>query len=123
MKWEFHYRTYPDYLEVIISGNISPDELNRMAIERWQELRKHDCGKILFDFTRITNSLKTLDIYNRPEQSEKVGVSRTNHAAAVVPDIYLNDFKFMETVYLNRGFDLHVFTDRQHAVEYLAGAS
>ena len=123
MEWTFHYHAEPNYLEVIISGDISPDELNRMAVERWQELRKHDCNKILFDFTRITNSLKTLDIYSRPEQSEKVGVMRTNHSVAVVPEIYINDFRFLETVYQNRGFDLNVFTDRQDAIDHLAGAS
>lgn len=121
MKWEFHYLAEPNCLEVIISGDISPDELDRMAMERWQELRKYDCGKILFDFTRITNTLNTIEIYNRPEQSEKIGVMRTNRTAAVVPEIYLKDFKFMEIVYQNRGFDLNVFTDRQKAIEYLAG--
>ena len=123
MKWEFHYRAEPAYLEVIISGDLSSGDLNRMAVERLQEVRKHGCNKILFDFTGVTNSLATLDIYNRPEQSEKVGILRTNHTAAVVPDAYLDDFRFMETVYQNRGFDLNVFTDRQEAINYLAGVS
>jgi len=121
MKWEFHYRAEPDYLEVIISGDISSEKLNRMAVERWQELQKYNCKKILFDFTRITNTLNTIEIYNRPEQSEKIGVMRTNRAAAVVPETYLNDFKFMETVYQNRGFDLNVFTDKQQAIDFLMG--
>ncbi len=119
MKWEFHYLAEPNYLEVIISGDMSPDELDRMAVERWQELQKYDCKKILFDFTPITNTLNTIEIYNRPEQSEKIGVMRSNRTAAVVPEIYLNDFKFMETVYQNRGFDLNVFTDREQAIGYL----
>lgn len=53
MQWEFHYCTEPDHLEVAISGDISPGELDRMAIERWQELRNHDYGKRLFDFPEL----------------------------------------------------------------------
>jgi hypothetical protein len=122
MKWEFHYHEEPNYLEVIVSGTLSHDELNKMAVERWSELRKYHCRKILFDFTQITSMLDTIDIYHRPEQSEKVGVLRQNYAAAVVPVIYIHEFRFMETVYKNRGFDLNIFDEKEAAINYLAGA-
>ena len=123
MKWEFHYREDYGYLEVVISGPLSPDDLNKMAIERWNELRRLKCNKILFDFTQITNILSVIDIYKRPEESEKSGVLRTNRAAAVVPDTYWNEFKFMETVYQNRGFDLNVFNNKKDAINYLANVN
>ena len=119
MDWEFHYRLEPNYLEVIISGPLSHDELNAMAIERWVLLRRFNCRKLLFDFSRITNFLNTVDIYSRPDQSEHVGVLRTNYSAAIVPKVYFNDFKFMELVYKNRGFDLNVFDNKEDAVNYL----
>ena len=122
MKWEFHYHKVPNYLEAVISGSLSSDELNEMAVERWNELRKHDCRKILFDFSQITNMLSAVDIYHRPEESEKAGVLKTNYTAAVVPKIYYKEFKFMETVYKNRGFDLNVFDKREDAIKYLADA-
>ena len=122
MDWEFHYRQEPNYLEVIISGALSHDELNAMAIERWVLLRRFNCRKILFDFTQITNILNTVDIYSRPGQSEHVGVLRTNHSSAVVPKGYFKEFKFMETVYKNRGFDLNVFDDKEDAINYLINA-
>jgi len=122
MDWEFHYRQEPNYLEVIISGALSHDELNAMAIERWVLLRRLNCRKILFDFMQITNILNTVDICSRPDQSEHVGVLRTNHSAAVVPKIYLKEFKFMENVYKNRGFDLNVFDDKEDAINYLINA-
>ena len=123
MKWEFHYHKEPDYFEVIVSGALSNDELNQMAVERWNELQKSTCRNVLFDFTQITNILGIVDIYHRPEQSEKIGVLRTNNTAAVVPKIYLQEFKFMETVYQNRGFDLNVFDNREDAINYLANAN
>ena len=120
MKWKFNYHRDHDYLEVVISESISNSELNQMAVERWRELRKLDCHKVLFDFTQIKNMLSTIDIYKRPEESEKVGVLRTNRTAAVVPDIYIKEFQFMETVYQNRGFDLNVFNNKEDAINYLA---
>ena len=120
MKWKFNYHRDHDYLEVIVSESISSSELNQMAIERWDALLNLNCHKILFDFTRITNMLSIIDIYKRPEESEKVGVLRTNRTAAVVPEIYFKEFQFMETVYQNRGFDLNVFNNKEDAINYLA---
>jgi hypothetical protein len=122
MDWEFHYRQEPNYLEIIISGPLSHDELNAMAIERWVLLRRFSCRKILFDFTQITSILNTVDIYSRPDQSEQIGVLRTNHSAAVAPQIYLKEFKFMENVYKNKGFDLNVFDNKEDAIDYLINA-
>ena len=119
MKWEFLYHKDKEYLEIIISGTISNDELNQMAVERWEELRKLNCRKILFDFTQITNILSTVEIYHRPDESEKHGVLRANYTAAVVPDIYWTEFSFMETVYQNRGYDLHIFNHKADALRYL----
>ena len=122
MKWKFNYHRDRDYLEVIISESVSSSELNQMAIERWDVLLNLNCRKILFDFTQITNMLSIIDIYKRPEESEKVGVLRTNRTAAIVPEIYFKEFQFMETVYKNRGFDLNVFTKKEDALNYLAHA-
>lgn len=119
MKWEFCYHEDQNYLEVIISGPLSSRGLNQMAVERWNKLRELNCRKVLFDFTRITSMLATVAIYHRPEETEKIGILRGNRIAAVVPDIYWKDFKFMETVYQNEGFDLNVFNNKEDALNYL----
>jgi hypothetical protein len=122
MKWEFCYHEDHNYLEVIISGPLTSHELNQMAVERWSKLRELNCKKVLFDFTQITSMLATVAIYHRPEETEKIGILRGNRTAAVVPDIYWKDFKFMETVYQNQGFDLNVFNNKEDAINYLTKA-
>ncbi len=122
MNWEFNYFKDHNYLEVIVHGNPSSDQLNQMAKERWNMLQELNCKKVLFDFTRITSMLATVAIYHRPEETESIGVRRVNYTAAVVPTTYWSDFKFMETVYQNRGYDLHVFQSKEDALNYLIAA-
>jgi len=122
MKWEFRYHGDQNYLEVIITGPLSSDELNKMAIERWKMLQELNCRKILFDFTGITNMLATVAIYHRPTETENVGVPKQNRSAAVVPKAYWNDFKFMETVYRKQGYDLTIFDSKEEAVDYLVNS-
>jgi hypothetical protein len=90
-----------------------------MAVERWNKLQELNCRKVLFDFTRITRMLATSAIYHRPEETENIGILRGNRIAAVVPDIYWEDFKFMETVYQKEEFDLNVFNNKEDAINYL----
>ncbi len=119
MNWEFHYRQAPNYLEITISGPLSHDELNAMAMERWALLRRLNCRKLLLDFTQVTSVLNTADIDSRPEQLEHVGVLKTNHSVMIAPKVYFKEFKFLETVCTNRGFDLNVFDNKEDAVNFL----
>jgi hypothetical protein len=122
MIWEFSYHKDDNYLEVIVSGNLSTDQLNQMARERWNRLQELNCNKVLFDFTRITSMLATIDIYHRPEETENVGIPKVNRTAAVVPTDYWRDFRIMESAYQIRGYDLHVFLSKEDALNYLIAA-
>ena len=123
MNWEFFYHKDHNYLEVKVSGPLTSGELNQMAIERWNKLQELKCKTVLFDFTQITNMLATVAIYHRPEETEKVGILRGNRSAAIVPEKYWKDFKFMETVYQNQGYDLNVFKNKEDAINYLIKVS
>jgi hypothetical protein len=122
MNWAFEYHDAGAYLEVHVTGLLSHDGLNAMARERWAEMEKRNCRKILFDFSRVESALSVADIYARPAETERMGVPRLNRTAAVVPERFLQEFKFMETVYKNRGFDLNVFTRKDEALRYLEQA-
>jgi hypothetical protein len=122
LNWEFEYHDAAAYLEVRITGSLSHADLNAMAKERWAEMQKRNCRKILFDFSRIGSTMSVADIYARPSETERIGVPRVNRTAAVVPQAFLEEFRFMETVYKNRGFDLNVFTRKEDALRYLEEA-
>jgi hypothetical protein len=119
MRWEFLYQEKQGYLEITVVGDLSLEELNKMAVERWQHLKRYNCNKFLVDFMGTSKMISISDIYGRPDDSEKIGGQRINRAAAVVPDIYLKEFKFLETVYRNRGFAISIFNSRDEAIHYL----
>ena len=122
MEWEFHYHPEHDYLEIVISGPMSSHELNLLAVERQNKLRELNCHKVLFDFSQITSMLATTAIYHRPQETAELGIHGGNRIAAVVADADWKDFKFMETVYKNQGYDLNVFLNRDEALSYLINA-
>jgi len=122
MRWEFLYHKDANYLEVVVHGNPTSSDLNKMAKERWDKMQALGCKKILFDFTAITSMLTTFEIYHRPEQTERVGILKVNRTAAVAPAAYKRDFKLLEAAYLRRGYDLHVFDTREDAINYLNNA-
>ncbi|MEJ2565116.1 MAG: hypothetical protein P8164_02010 [Gammaproteobacteria bacterium] len=119
MEWEFHYHPEHNYLEIVISGALSSHELNQLAAERQNKLRELNCGKVLFDFSQVTGMLATAAIYHRPQEIAQLGILSGNRNAAVVPEIYWKDFKFMETVYRNQGYDLNVFLNKDEALAHL----
>lgn len=120
MHWEFAYYKDDNYLEVVVRGNPTSTELNKMARQRWDKLQELNCKKILFNFTGITSMLTTYEIYDRPEETARIGILKVNRTAAVVPTTFWRDFKLMEAAYQNRGYDLHVFDNREDALKYLA---
>jgi hypothetical protein len=120
MVWEFEYHANSDYLEAKVAGELTDAGLTKMAGERWAMLQRLRCRKILFNFTQAINALEISEIHARPGETEKVGIQRVNRTAALVPAAELPKYRFMETVYRNRGFDLNVFTDRAAAEAYLA---
>jgi hypothetical protein len=120
MVWEFEYHAQADFLEAKVEGELTDAGLTKMAEERWAMLQRLGCRKILFNFARASNGLDVSEIHARPGETEKIGIRRVNRTAALVPAAELPKYRFMETVYRNRGYDLNVFTDRGEAEAYLA---
>jgi hypothetical protein len=119
LDWVFRYNEDPPYIEMRFSGAMTQDDLNRLAVERLAEMRKRDCYRLFFDFSDIASVLNTLETYDRPEQSERMGVPKVSISVSLVPARFLDEFKFMETVYRNRGYELMVFTGRADALRAL----
>jgi hypothetical protein len=120
MDWDFRFPPDTDYLEVVVRGNISPEGLDAMAVERQRMLDSRDCRKIFFDFRAAPNPLSVIDTYHRPEALFRAGIRNQNSSAAVVSPRDLGSYRFMETVYRNRGYDLNVFTSEEEAKAFLA---
>ena len=75
----------------------------------------------LVDFRGMTPDLSVTTIYELPRILEKLGDTRESRTAMVVsPESEKKeDFSFFETVSLNQGFQVKLFTDLQEATQWL----
>lgn len=120
MEWTITLNEEDQYTEIITRGIADRDGSLEMAKTISLALRKSKINKILIDHTNITAaSGGILEIYNRPKEFEKIGVSRGIRVAEVVKREHRQLFDFLETVCLNRGFSFSVFEEKQIALEWL----
>ena len=60
----------------------------------------------------------TIDIYNMPQTAKEAGVGARHRRALVVSE-QSSDFHFLETVFLNQGHNVKMFTDIEEAMIWL----
>ncbi len=80
---------------------------------------KHQCSKILCDFTEMKVTASTLKIYEYPSHAIQMGVPR-HLKVAVVYSIDEENHKFWETVTRNAGFLVRVFALQDEAIKWPA---
>lgn len=78
----------------------------------------YQCFRHLVDHRDTTFLFSMSDFYERPSINEKLGVTRKFRTAMVFIEL-TKDTKFMETVFINRGYTLRHFTDIDKAKNWL----
>ena len=61
---------------------------------------------------------ETLDIYNMPKSARQAGIEHRFKRALVVSELS-SDFHFLETVFINQGHIVKMFTDFDAALHWL----
>ncbi len=83
-----------------------------MAIE-------NNCFRIIFDCMKSDVTAKVMDSYDRPTIYEKAGFNRGPTKIAIVIKEINDNLVFYETVCMNRGWQVHLFTDYDKAMGWL----
>jgi hypothetical protein len=103
------HQTYQDYVERI-----------RELVALSEEIKVF---RILSDNTEMNADIGTMDIYEFPKLYRELGLSFKCKIALLIsteePEI--DDFKFYETVCLNRGYRSRIFFLYEDALEWLKG--
>lgn len=87
-------------------------------------LKEHNCHKLLIDHRQTRVVTKILDSYDRPQLYEKLWGDRTSVRSirsAIVFSEITEDYRFLENVVRNRGWDMSIFDDYDAAREWLLG--
>lgn len=77
-------------------------------------------NNILIDHRKATFSVSLIDTYERPNQFQESGVPRTAKIALLFSESENSLFNFFETVFVNRGFQVKLFTSIPEAENWLS---
>ena len=110
MEWTIIFNEEKQYVEVVTSGVADREGSLNMAKAISKAMIGKKIKKALIDHTDISSvSGKVLEIYNRPKEFDEIDIIPGFKIAEVVKPEYEEFFKFLETVFVNRGFLFSIF--------------
>ena len=125
MAWEHTYNEALGIIEVTLTGVVSGEELRRGTEEGLALSRALDDVRCIIDATDQEESGTILDLYGLPGLYDAGGLDRKTRIALLPPtrpELYELAI-FYETVCVNRGWSVKVFTSREQAIEWLTNGS
>jgi hypothetical protein len=118
MSHRIVYEKEGDYVSVVVEGNFALPMLKVLAVDVARQIEQHGCNRILNDMRLAKLTKGTIDIYNMPKIASASGIDTYCKRALVVSEIS-SDFHFLETVFLNQGHNVRMFTDIEEAMSWL----
>jgi hypothetical protein len=123
MAHSISYNTVTRIIETVMHGEINFTELKTVIAESATLSKEYSCCFWLTDYTDASVKLSTMDIYQLPNEIQKiVGPLQLNMAdikRAIVTAHRTEDHSFAEIVNANRGLQVRVFSDIQTARAWL----
>lgn len=114
---EFH--TEDDVLYVTASGrDDSIEDPLRYGASIIEQALIHQSKRILVDERELIYAISTFDLYETAKAMAE-NATQVVKAALVVNPAQVKDASFWETVAVNRGLDVHLFTDIDDAKKWL----
>jgi len=118
MGYELSYDAEKKIIRGRVLGELNPSLVKNMAVDLEKLGRKHKCPRLLNDLREAVISKSLLDIYSMPRVVEQAGMQKSFRRAIVVnPPV--NDYRFLETVSVNEGQEVRVFSDPEEALRWL----
>ena len=118
MSFCVKYDKNTDYIQVTVNGNFNLSILPLLAAEVRLLIDQESCIHILTDFrdAQLIDSLT--NTYKMPDSALNSGICRNIKRALVVKEIEQN-FRFLETVFVNRGNVVKLFDNMDEARNWL----
>lgn len=122
MVWVIKYLPENQVVTIKTQGFIRYKELQGQFSEAVRIAQEANTNKFLFDDTELHIDVSTVDIYDIPKLLISAGVPRSSRIAVLISpqETGIQNYMFLETVCLNQGFNVKVFTSSEEAVLWLA---
>jgi hypothetical protein len=120
MEWIITVNEESKYVEIVTSGVADESGSLAMAKAIPQALGKYEIKNIIIDHRNISSvSGKVADVYSRPKQFQEMGVIHGIKVAVIVKAEHKDFFKFLELIFVNRGYLYAVFNEKKPALDWL----
>jgi len=118
MSYKINYDKEQDYIAVTIEGDFGLSTIKELAADIAGSVKRYNCNRILNDMRHARLTEGTFNIYNMPKIASRAGVEPRFKRALVVSKLS-SDYHFLETVFVNQGHIVKVFTDIDAALRWL----
>jgi len=117
-EWKIEHIPEENILFLKSRGQMDVQSANAMVREIAEAAAKYQCLSHLIDHRETIFAFNLSDFYDRPSINEGLGISRRFRTAMIFSELTQNT-RFMETVFINRGYNLRHFTDIGEAKAWL----
>ena len=123
MAWQVQYLPDQEIILVENSGDLTHQDFKDQSRDVAVLSEATQVFRILSDNTEMHTRIGTADIYEFPKIYREAGLSARSKIAVLISaeDTRIDDFKFYETVCLNRGYQSRIFFDDELALGWLRG--
>jgi hypothetical protein len=118
MSYKINYNKEQDYIAVTIEGEFTLSTIKELAADVAGFVERYNCNHILNDLRHARLTEETLDIYNMPKNAIHAGLGSYLKRALVVSE-FSSNFRFLETVFINQGHIVKMFTGIDDALHWL----
>ena len=118
MSYKINYNKEQGYIAVTIEGDFALSILKELAADIAEFTERYNCNRILNDMRHARLTEDTFNIYNMPKIASQAGVEPRFKRALVVNELS-SDYHFLETVFVNQGHIVKIFTDFDAALHWL----
>jgi len=107
-----------DIIRVHLQGRIDSRNLKMATSKLVEKMALCNCHRFLIDHREVKLSMSTVDLFYLPMVASNIGVSHSSRIA-VVYSTHESDYRFIENVGRNQGFNVKIFTDMDEGVKWL----
>ncbi len=121
MAWHVEYLAQEQVIAVELSGMIGMADLWGVGPRCLAVAQERTTHAILADVREATLTAQTTELYRLSDSASEHGFTRHYRVALVISDDpdQKESFTFFETVFVNRGFQIRLFSERDAALEWL----
>jgi len=120
MKFEISISERKTYLNIRVKEAVTPDLLKEFIEKTANNSNKNGIDTFLFDLRQAPNQTSTIVFYDFVyDKARKLGFKPGSKHALLTGLENRDDYRFLETILLNAGYQSKIFTDEKDAIEWV----